>query len=169
MDRERILQKLRERIVAFAASRLGRDAAEDVAQEVMLLLEEKYPAVESLEELVPLSLRIARFKMLGVRRKAARHGEYSQVSVDDIALPDPELDPLEQAERREMADRLARALAAMGSRCKDLFRLKLEGKSFEEIRQALGAQSLNTVYTWDFRCRQQLLKLMGGSYEKPRG
>ena len=168
MTREQILLKLRERIVAFAASRSGRDAAEDVAQEVMLLLEEKYAAVESLEELLPLSLRIARFKMLGLRRKAARHGEYSQVSVDDIALPDPELDPLGQAERREMADRLARALAAMGDRCRQLFRMKLEGKSFEEIRQQMGVRSLNTVYTWDFRCRQRLLELMGGSYEKPR-
>jgi RNA polymerase sigma-70 factor (ECF subfamily) len=29
----------------------------------------------------------------------------------------------------------------------------------------MGAQSINTVYTWDHRCRQQLLDLMGGGWE----
>jgi RNA polymerase sigma-70 factor (ECF subfamily) len=29
----------------------------------------------------------------------------------------------------------------------------------------MGAQSINTVYTWDYRCRQQLLDLMGGNWE----
>jgi RNA polymerase sigma-70 factor (ECF subfamily) len=29
----------------------------------------------------------------------------------------------------------------------------------------MGAGSINTVYTWDFRCRQHLLELMGGSWE----
>lgn len=168
MDRGRILLKLRERIIAFAASRIGRDAAEDVAQEVMLLLEEKYAAVDNLSELLPLSLRIARFKMMAWRRKTARHGEYSQVSVDDLPLPDPGLDPLEQAERRETVERLEKALAAMGRRCRELFRMKLEGKSFDEIRKALGVKSLNTVYTWDFRCRQRLLELLGGSYDARR-
>lgn len=168
MDRERILSRLRERIVGFAASRVGRDAAEDVAQEVMLLLEEKYASVESLEELVPLSLRIARFKMLALRRKAARRGEYSQVSVDDLPLADPAMSPLAQSERREMVERLEKALAATGERCRQLFRLKLAGQSFDEIRVAMGAKSLNTIYTWDFRCRQRLMELLGGSYAARR-
>jgi RNA polymerase sigma-70 factor (ECF subfamily) len=25
--------------------------------------------------------------------------------------------------------------------------------------------SINTVYTWDFRCRKNLLELMGGNWE----
>ncbi len=168
MNREQVFLRLRERIVGFAASRLGRDAAEDVAQEVMLLLEEKYAAIESLEELLPLSLRIARFKMLGVRRKAARHGEYSQVSVDDVPLADPAEDPLTRAERRETLERFTAALASTGERCRQLFRLKLEGRSFDEIRVVMGVKSLNTVYTWDFRCRQRLMELLGGSYDTRR-
>ena len=68
MDRERVLALLRERIVAFAASRYRRDLAEDVAQEVLGLLHEKYPHVTELTELVPLALQIARFKIMsGVR------------------------------------------------------------------------------------------------------
>ena len=41
--REELLAKLRERILGFAASRLQRDAAEDLAQEVLVLLHRNIP------------------------------------------------------------------------------------------------------------------------------
>lgn len=168
MTREEVLQRLRERIVLFAASRLSRDAAEDLAQEVLVLLHEKYAHLERIEDLLPLSLQIVRFKMMGVRRKAARHGEYSQVSVTDVPLPDPGLSPSDALERKEMLDRLGKAIAQLGDRCRELVRLKLEGRSFPEIQKMMGAATLNTVYTWDHRCRKNLLDLMGGSWEEPR-
>lgn len=167
-EREHILAALRERIVAFVASRLSRDVADDLAQEVLLLLHEKYAQVERLDELLPLALRIVRFKMMGLRRKSVRRGEYTQVSVDEIQLPDDEFDPGIYLERREMLDRLTGALAGLGERCKEIFRMKVEGKNFEEIRRVLGAGSINTVYTWDFRCRKQLLERLGGSWEPKR-
>ena len=165
MLREEILLKLRERIVAFAASRITGDSAEDLAQEVLILLHEKYNHVDRLEELVPLSLQIARFKIMSLRRKSLRHGEYSRVSLADIQLPDLEADPAVQAERRQMLERLTQAVAQLGERCRDLLRLKLQGKNFAEIQKRMGAQSINTIYTWDHRCRQQLLELMGGDWE----
>jgi RNA polymerase sigma-70 factor (ECF subfamily) len=165
VEREQILLKLRERIVAFAASRLQGDIAEDLAQEVLILLHEKYSHVDRLEELVPLSLQIARFKIMSLRRKSQRHGEYTQVSIADIQLPDLEADPAMQVERKQMLERLTQAVAQLGERCRDLLRLKLQGKNFEEIRKRMGAQSINTVYTWDHRCRQQLMDLMGGDWE----
>ncbi len=168
MQRDEVLAKLRERIVAFAASHGSRDAAEDLAQEVLMLLHEKYAHLDRVEDLLPLSFEIVRFKMLSWRRKAARHGEYTQVSVTDIPLPDLEPNPADQLERREMLERLMRAVAQLGDRCRQLMRLKLQGKTFAEIQQAMGAGSLNTVYTWDFRCRKNLLELMGGDWEKPR-
>lgn len=142
--------------------------AEDLTQEVMLLLEEKYRHVDGLEDLLPLSLRILRFKMAALRRKSWRRGEYDAVDVDAIPLADPRPGPAAAAERQEMVERLSEALAKMGGRCRELFRLKLEGRTFEEIRQLMQAGSLNTVYTWDHRCRKQLLELMGGSYESRR-
>ena len=48
------------------------------------------------------------------------------------------------------------AIETLGSRCRELFRLKLLGYSFPEIQDRMGVASLNTVYTWDFRCRAQL-------------
>jgi RNA polymerase sigma-70 factor (ECF subfamily) len=162
---EQILASLRERIVSFAASRVGRDAAEDLAQEVLALLHEKYPQVTRLDELLPLSFQIVRFKMSSLRRKAARRGEYTQVSVEEIQTPDLGIDPLSALERRQMSERLTAAIGKMEGRCRELFLMKLEGKSFAEIQKALGAASINTVYTWDARCRKRLLELMGGSWE----
>lgn len=160
MDRDQILDRLRERILRFAASKLSKDAAEDVAQEVLLVLHEKYPAVGLPEDLLPLSLEIARFKIWGARRKSTRRGENTSVSIDDVPLPASSPDPLEQTEFRERLDRLEAVLRQLGGRCQQLFRLKLEGFSFPEIQQRMKVESLNTVYTWDFRCRRQLAEKM---------
>ena len=165
MDRSGdVLQKLRERIVRFAASRLTGDSAEDVAQDVMVVLEEKYKSVQQVGELVPLSIEIARFKIMALRRKNARRGEYDSVSVEDLPLASSTPDPFEQASRRQDMDRLAAAVRELGERCKRLIRLKLEGLNFAAIQREMGADSLNTVYTWDFRCRKQLLEKLGGEW-----
>ena len=156
MDRDQTLARLRERILRYAASKLSRDAAEDVAQEVLLVLHEKYMAVERIEDLLPLSLEIARFKIWGARRKSVRRGETTSVSVDDLPLSGHEPDPFQQADRRQRLDDLEAALKQLGDRCRELFRLKLEGHSFPEIQKRLKVESLNTLYTWDFRCRKQL-------------
>src|ERR671915_393941 len=73
--RDEILARLRERVVA-----------EDLAQEVLMVLHDKYPEVTRIEDLLPLSLQIMRFKMAGLRRKVQRRGEAGQVSVDDIQV-----------------------------------------------------------------------------------
>jgi len=165
VQREEIRLKLRERIVAFAASRLQGDSAEDLAQEVLILLHEKYHHVDQLEELVPLALQIARFKIMSLRRKSQRHGEYTQVSIADIQLPDLEADPATLVERKLMLERLTAAVGQLGERCRELLRLKLQGRNFDEIRKRMGARSINTIYTWDHRCRKQLLELMDGNWE----
>ncbi len=121
-----------------------------------MVLHEKYASVSDLQQLVPLSLEIARFKIWASRRKTVRRGEHTQASVDDLPLAASDADPLEQTERRERLDRLEAALKTLGDRCRELFRLKLLGHSFPEIQKLLKADTLNTVYTWDFRCRKQL-------------
>jgi RNA polymerase sigma-70 factor, ECF subfamily len=168
VSRDEVLGKLRERIVRFAASQLSRDAAEDVAQEVLMLLHEKYAHLELLEDLVPLSLRIVRFKVMGARRKAARRGESRQVSIEDIPLPDLHASPADYVERKELAERLTRAMGELGERCRKLLRLKLEGRTFPEIQKMMGVEAINTIYTWDHRCRKHLLELMGGSWVRER-
>jgi RNA polymerase sigma-70 factor (ECF subfamily) len=159
---------LRERIVRFAASRVGEGAAghaQDIAQEVLLVLHEKYPALDRVEDLLPLSLEIARFKILAARRKTIRRGENTQVTVDDLPLASGGPDPLEQAIRRERLELLEAAVREMGARCKEIFRLKLQGLSFIDIQKQLKVGSINTLYTWDFRCRKDLRERLGSDWE----
>ncbi len=165
MDRDQVLTSLRERILAFATLRVSRAQAEDLAQEVLVVLHEKYGYVTELTELVPLAFQILRFKMLDAHRKSLRRGEYHQESVEDIPLADPDDDPATQLDQKQRVDRLLAAMAQLGERCRELFKWKLEGKSFPEIQKLMGQTSINTIYTWDLRCRKQLLSLMGGSWE----
>lgn len=138
--------------------------AEDVAQEVLRLLVEKYAHVTELTELVPLSLQIARFHMMSAGRTSFRRGEHNQAQVDVLPLPDPATNPEDLAVRKQNVARLKAALATLGERCRDLMRYKLEGKSFPEIQRIFQTPSINTIYTWDFRCRKQLLEKLGGSW-----
>lgn len=165
MDRDSVLTSLRERIVAFATLRVSKDLAEDLAQDVLAVLHDKYPHVVELTELVPLAFQVLRYKILDVHRKALRRGEYNQESVDDLSLAAPDASPETQLDQKQRVERLLAAMARLGERCRELFRWKLEGKNFPEIQTLMGQASINTIYTWDLRCRKQLRELMGGSWE----
>ena len=130
------------------------------------MIHEKYPAISEPAELLPLAFQIMRFKMQAWRRKTIRRGEYEAVDVAEMPLPDHRPDPAMLAEREETKERLARALQGLGERCRELFRLKLQGRSFQEIQSRMGANSINTIYTWDARCRKQLMEAMGGRWER---
>ena len=138
MDRDQISPILRERILAFATLRVSRAHAEDLTQEVLVVLHEKYPHVADLTELVPLAFQVLRFKMLDAHRKSLRRGEYNQESVDDLPLADPGDDPATQLDQKQRVDRLLAAMAQLGERCRELFKWKLEGKSFPEIQKIMG-------------------------------
>lgn len=164
-DRGATLALLRERLVAFAASRFGREGAEDLAQEVLVVLETKYRTVERMEELVPLAFQILRFKGVAWRRRSLRRGEHLAVDPEAEGLTGDAPNPHLAAERQELLGRLLKALEDLGPRCRELFRLKLEGLSFPDIQRRLGAEALNTVYTWDHRCRKHLLAALGGRWQ----
>jgi len=165
MNRDQLLTSLRERILAFATLRVSRAHAEDLAQEVLIVLHEKYAHVTELTELVPLAFQVLRFKMLDAHRKSIRRGEYNSESIDDLPLADPGDDPATQLDQKQRVDRLLTAMGQLGERCRELFKWKLEGKSFPEIQTLMNQTSINTIYTWDLRCRKQMLSLMGSTWE----
>ena len=169
LARAEVLARLRERIVAFAASRYAGTQAEDLAQEVLVLLHTKYGHLERAEDLVPLAFQILRFKLAAARRKAARRGEYDAVDVEAFPPASDAPDPAAVLERKELLTRLMGGIARLGERCRELFRLKLQGRTFAEIQTQMGATALNTVYTWDHRCRKQLLEALGGRWEAAAG
>ena len=55
------------------------------------------------------------------------------------------------------------SLPASARRGRRLMRLKLEGRTFPEIQKIMGVGAINTIYTWDHRCRQRLMELMGAA------
>src|SRR5262249_54219811 len=126
---------------------------------------EKYAHLDRVEDLLPLSMEIARFKIMGARRKITRRGEHTRVSVDEMPLASTEENPFDQAARAERIARLESAMAELGERCRDLFRLKLQGLTFPEIQKRMKVENLNTLYTWDFRCRKQLSEKLGDDWE----
>src|SRR3954471_19071206 len=99
---------------------MGRDLAEDLAQEVLLVIENRYSAVESLDELLPLSLRILRFKSIAMRRKSMRRGELTSVPAEEAALADTGPSPEVWAENREVLERLKAAVGKLGGRCREM-------------------------------------------------
>jgi RNA polymerase sigma-70 factor (ECF subfamily) len=169
LSRDTILGKLRERIRQFAASKVPKDVAEDLAQEVLMLLITKYGDKSELSDLAPVAFRIVRFKISAYRTKTTRRQEHLTIPLDDLAdrlKGDSGLSPDDLLHQRDLRRRLVSAVRRLGPRCRRIFILKLQGHSFADIQQAMGANSINTVYTWDARCRRRLLELMGGSWEE---
>jgi RNA polymerase sigma-70 factor (ECF subfamily) len=161
LTRDETLAALRERIFAFAASRVGRDPAEDLAQETLMILEQKYATVAEPGELVALSFQILRFRMRSWIRKRHRRGEDTAIQVEDLPLASANPGPDEQLEKAQTRERLYAALAQLGERCRILFQLRLEGRPLAEILEAMGAPPANTLYVWELRCRKELMERMG--------
>jgi RNA polymerase sigma-70 factor (ECF subfamily) len=144
---------------------MQREAAEDMTQETLLILHEKYPHVASIDELVPLAFQVLRFKMAAFLRKSVRRGEDRALLVDDLPLADPGGTPEDQALRHERRALMIRAIDELGERCREILRMKLAGRSFDDIRTHFGVDSINTIYTWDLRCRRQMIEKLRGLFE----
>ena len=130
-----------------------------------MVIHEKYAHLTAIEDLLPVALQTTRFKMMAVRRKMVRHGEHTAVPADELPLSDGRPSQADELDRKQQRERLARAIQGLGDRCRQMLQWKLAGKGFAEIQVLLGVGSINTIYTWDHRCRKQLLEAMGGSWD----
>ena len=80
---------LHARILSFAASRLARDVAEDLTQEMLILPHEKVCGRDRTHQPGSASHQMLRFKMLDAHRKPLRRGEYNEKSIDEHPLVHP--------------------------------------------------------------------------------
>jgi len=160
MGREQILSLIRERLLRAWTYRVGRDTAEDIAQETLLLLETKYRHIAGETDLVKLSFTISTYMEQTIRRKLKRDREAPHA--EGWNPPDP-------ASNQEYNAFLAAVRARIGEltgRCPKLLLLHLEGHDAEEIRNIMGAPRVGTVYVWTHRCIESLkvkLGLAGGA------
>jgi RNA polymerase sigma-70 factor (ECF subfamily) len=152
---ERIVERLRVRLVEFAASRGMGDRADDVVQETLAVLWRKYRAVDAEIELIRLAFTICKYKMLEGKRPRQHAGDEG---LDD-ELPVADERPSVEAELvdRERQQRLRQAIGRLGERCRKLFRLRLQGKATADIAALMGA-SVPTVHVWEHRCRKSLFQ-----------
>jgi RNA polymerase sigma-70 factor (ECF subfamily) len=172
-SRETSLEKVRTRILAAARRSLSSADAEDLAQEVMVVLHERYAHVEAPQELVALGVTILRLKRMAAWRKARRRQDAGHTvlpslpgeaddpveATPDAGAPDPEA----IAHHRERLRLFTEAAGRLDGRCREILRLKLEGLSFVEIARRLG-RPVNTVYSWDWRCHQRLKRMLGAHW-----
>jgi len=170
LSREAALETVRARILAAARRSLSPADAEDLTQEALLVLSEKYPHVLDPGELVALGVKTFRFKRAAFWRKAARRAAAGSVPLPSRgdAAPDPveaapdtgSPDPETRARDRERVRVLAEAAARLDGRCREMLRHKIAGHSFVEIAKRMG-RPVNTVYSWDRRCHERLKKILG--------
>jgi len=82
------------------------------------------------------------------------------LDLDEVAEPSdrPENSPLEQLLQKESAHLLLRVLAEMPVECRDLWQMILNGLSYQEMSQQLGA-SEGTLRVKVLRCRKRAVTM----------
>ena len=124
-----------------------------------MLLETKYAHLDQQNDLLPVAIRSMALKIKSYRRGVTRQHLVDK-PIDEMPITGNEPDASEELERKQFKQRFEGALAKLGDRCRRLIYLKLEGKRLPEIREILGAGNMQQLYTWDFRCRDALKKIL---------
>lgn len=164
-ERDRILAGLRERIRGYATYKVGWDRSEDIAQETMVVLIEKYDKVENLTDLLRLAFTIARYKIFNMirdnnKRKGVSINGENSIEPSDSPTESPEMTTVERQQRTHLMS----ALSELAPKCREIMKMKLLGFSFPKIAEAMKIRSINTLYVWDYRCRQKLRELLERRY-----
>jgi DNA-directed RNA polymerase specialized sigma24 family protein len=162
-ERDRLFAVLRERIIKFAASRVGPDHADDIANMSIETLIGKYPEITRLDDLMPLTTTIAMNHVRHLWRR--KTGEVRNVQVEEDEHFASGRDPEEQAILRDLIDRMIAAVRSKRykEKCRKVLGLVYNGVPYEEIREVMGVKTMATLYTWVHRCHNELRACLGGT------
>ena len=155
MTREDHLSSIRERLLRAWTYKVGKDVAEDIAQETLLLLESKYKHVTGATDLVKLSFTISTHVDQTLRRKLKAGRELPPL--EGWNPPDPAC----SQEYEMLLSSIRSRIGELTGRCPELLRLQLDGYTPEEIRDKMGALRTGTVYVWTHRCIESLRQKLG--------
>jgi DNA-directed RNA polymerase specialized sigma24 family protein len=167
VTRDEIFTLLRERIIRFIQSRMGPEVAleaEDLAHDAIVLIEEKYPDVAPLEDLVRLGIRIVLYIQSDRNRRKWRIAG----NIDDFEPVDPGQRADKMLEMEQLASQLAEAIKHLNLECRKLIGFRLSGMSTAEIRLKFPQLPPQTIDVRIHRCYNGLRKLMGQPKEKRR-
>lgn len=147
------------RFVSSVVRRIVRDpdAADDVAQDALLLAHRYRASFRGESSYRTWLYRIAQMSALGYLRKRRRSRELLAIEDREVGADtaDPAPSPHELAETREEAAIVQRALDAMGEKYRDVLLLRARDLSESEIADHLGVTVAN-VKIRTHRARQQL-------------
>jgi RNA polymerase sigma-70 factor (ECF subfamily) len=143
-----IFDRYRRRLLAFVYSLLGdRGLAQDIVQECFVELARRVGRIDPERGVAGWLHRVARNRAIDVlrrRRKESWLGEETGLRTPDAEIRGPGT-PAEQMARREDAERVRQALAALSVRDREILSLRFyAGLTFKEIAGVLR-RPLGTV------------------------
>lgn len=156
---------LRVRVADLAKSRVAAAEVEDVVQDVLMTFSEKFERIESEAKVLPFLFSILSHKVGNRYQKARKLRE--TVFLEPVTIAHPKLLTTENPETNlgaaEVQARLAQALRIVRRRSPEsakIFRCLLRDDSIEQIREVLGARTLNNVYVKINRARKLLREIL---------
>jgi len=157
------LHKLREIFLALAKRRIRNEHdAEEIAQEALITVVEKFPALDIQKSFLQWAFGILRNKIgnyyQGRDRRARREQGEGEESLRH--RPADDWDPLALVAERELGDKLTRCWARLKPQCRELLGLLYRGASREEIFARYPQYHYKVVNTKIFRCRNYLKRLL---------
>lgn len=168
---EEIVRAHEAAVYRLALRQLGsREDAEDAAQEVFL---KAYTSLKSFRGESRLSVWLYRITNNVCIDLLRRRRETVSLSTQDedgeageLELPDERFDPAALAERRDLRERIGRALLALPPDAREILLLReIGGQSYDEIAAALELD-LGTVKSRIFRARKKLCALLEGNFSE---
>lgn len=133
----RLFELFQERLYSFLVHLVGRQAAEDLFQEVWVRVYEAAPGYEPRGQASGWLFRIANNLAISHLRGASQERRRAAGEAGDD-LPAREPDPAEQTERSEEARRVEAAIASLPQEQRQVFLLREEGgMAFKEIAESL--------------------------------
>ncbi len=131
---------------------------EDLVQEALIIICEKYKAIEFERGILPWAYGVLDRVMSGDYRTQTRRENILNSHIDEVIKIHENYDSVEgQYASIEMAEELWDALSQLNNKEKEIFKLKLEGFSCEEIQKKLDI-SRTVMDVSVFRGRKKLRK-----------
>lgn len=162
-----LFQRIHARIHSLAKRRLwDREAAKDIAQEVMLTVYEKYRGAKMPHGLLPWIFAILRNKVgnyLKRQRTSSRFIQRDLPGWDAVGVS-----PEEDVAGFHLCRLIENALERFSPECRKVFRMLIEGAERNEIREAFGGEPIGTTDSRISRCRAKLLSYLEGQWPMRR-
>ncbi len=161
---EDLFLKLRARLLKLAELKINRrEDAEDVVQEVMSVVVERYSSMQFEKGYVYWAFAILRNKILRYYRDKMYAGKLAETvrnaPVEQDSAENPEANYID----KELELHLSESLRQIDGNCRKVLLSLLDGRSREEIAKQHNL-SLDALYSRVSRCKKRLMEILHKRY-----